>query len=226
MHLNILPYRYDCMLVCVLVAWYCIQYKLAHSWLRERKRKKIWAKTNELKVSSYSDYNMLTSRFLKTNKCFVLDMFPQNCIIPLNYINLFSFHNQIQSLSMCIHDVQVCFSGSSPTQISNWFTTAVMRFRIPPINTSKTPFAFSHAYPLLTFLSYTDSLTHSFPFIMLLFPCWQRWQLKPPPNWLAVMHHFAPVIQMSSPDSVSVNPCEIITWRSQLFHFNRGCFIF
>lgn len=160
MHLNILAYRYDCMLVCVLVAWYCIQYKLANSWLKERRRKKIWAKTNEAKVSSYSDYNMLTSRFLKTNKCFVLDMFPQNCIIPLNYINLFSFHNQIQSLAMCIHDVQVCFSGSSLTQISNWFTTAVMRFRIPPINTSKTPFAFSHAY-LLYNLPFIHRLSHT-----------------------------------------------------------------
>lgn len=144
MHLNILPYRYDCILVCVLVAWYCIQYKLAG----RRKRKNIWAKTNELKVSSYSDYNMLTSRFLKTNKCFVLDMFPQNCIIPLNYINFFSFHNQIQSLSMCIHDVQVCFSGSSLTQISNWFTTAVMCFRIPPL---------THQKPLLHSLTLTRS---------------------------------------------------------------------
>lgn len=137
---------------------------LCVSWLLDTVYSTSWhthdlGRGNELKVSSYSDYNMLTSRFLKTNKCFVLDMFPQNCIIPLNYINFFSFHNQIQSLSMCIHDVQVCFSGSSLTQISNWFTTAVMCFRIPPINTSKSPFAFCHAYPLLTFLSYTDSLT-------------------------------------------------------------------
>lgn len=56
--------------------------------------------------------------------------------------------------------------------------------------------------------------------MLLLSPCWQRWQLKPLPNWLAVKHHFAPVIQMSSPDSACVSPSQIITAGSQLFHFS------
>lgn len=78
----------------------------------------------------------------------------------------------------------------------------------------------SHTVWFSLSLSVTHSHTHSFPSIHFLFPCWQRWQLKPLPNWLAVKHHFAPVIQMSSPDSVYVSPSQIITSGSQLFHFN------
>lgn len=66
--------------------------------------------------------------------------------------------------------------------------------------------------------------THWHTLFPRLFPCWQRWQLKPLPNWLAVKHHFVPVIQMSSPGSVYVRPSEIITSGPELFHVNsRMC---
>lgn len=134
---------------------------------------------------------------------------------PLNCINLLLSHRMVSFTALfCLHQFLIYKEHWPPhcfCSLQHWcvlmnlfikYQQSLSLTYLLYCSLSDTYSTYTVSLCVCVCLSLKHTQTHNFSSITLLSPCWLRWQLKPLPNWLAVKHHFAPVIQMSSPDYV------------------------
>lgn len=129
------------------------------------------------------------------------------CLCPHQTVMVYNVDCRALAFAVVVHDSIDAFDELSISY------RKMQLYRFASVSLS---LAVSFRHSLRQSLAHTQ--TH-FSAITLQFPCWLRWQLKPLPNWLAVKHHFVPVIQMSSPDYVSLSTISNYYLRVKAFPF-------